>query len=148
MAPRRMPLRPREAQVADRYDSMTTAELQAEADNRTPAVDLSGATTNAQRAELLRDADAATPTTTTASSGGGDGTGSGGDKDHGELTHGHAGYSSQDDLDTRLAAARGEASPRMATSGWRRPRLLADRGRWRDRRAGAEVRLPGGGRRG
>jgi hypothetical protein len=105
--------------VADRYDSMTTAELQAEADSRTPAVDLSGATTNAQRAELLRDAAAATPTTTTASSGGGDGTGIGGDKDHGELTHGHAGYSSQDDLDSRLAAARGEASPRMATSGWR-----------------------------
>jgi hypothetical protein len=40
-------------------------------------VDLSGATTNAQRAELLRAA-AATPTTTTASSGGGDGTGIGG----------------------------------------------------------------------
>ena len=47
--------------MADRYDSMTTAELQAEADSRTPAVDPSGATTNAQRAELLRDADAATP---------------------------------------------------------------------------------------
>jgi hypothetical protein len=74
-------------------------------------VDLSGATTNAQRAELLPDADAATPTTTTASGGGGDGTGIGGDKDHGELIHGHAGHSSQDDLDTRLAAGRGEASP-------------------------------------
>jgi hypothetical protein len=61
---------PRGAQVADRYDSMTTAELQAEADSRTPAVDLSGATTNAQPAELLRDTDAATPTTTTASTGG------------------------------------------------------------------------------
>ena len=47
--------------MADRYDSMTTAELQAKADSQTPAVDRSGATTNAQRAELLRDADAATP---------------------------------------------------------------------------------------
>jgi hypothetical protein len=56
--------------VADRYDSMTTAELQL-GGQPDPAVDLSGATTNAQRAELLRDADAATPTTTTASSGGG-----------------------------------------------------------------------------
>jgi hypothetical protein len=111
-------------------------------------VDLSGATTNAQRAELLRDADAATPTTTTASSGGGDGTGIGGDADHGELTHGHAGYSSQDDLDTRLARARGEASLGWRPVGGGGHGLLADRGRWRDRRAGAEVRLPGGGRRG
>jgi hypothetical protein len=38
---------------------MTTAEPPAETDSRTPAVDPSGATTNAQRAELLRDA--ATP---------------------------------------------------------------------------------------
>jgi hypothetical protein len=64
---------------------------------------------NAQRAELLRDADAATPTTTTASSGGGYGTGIGGDKDHGELTHGHASYSSQrssSSATVRLAVAR------------------------------------------
>jgi hypothetical protein len=63
--PRRMPLRPPGGPVADRYDSMTTAELQAETDNRTPAVDLSGARGHGRRAELLRDAAAATPTTTT-----------------------------------------------------------------------------------
>jgi hypothetical protein len=91
-------------------------------------VDLSGATTNAQRAELLRDTDAATPTTTTASSGGGDGTGIGGDKDHGELTHATPATPARTTWTPRLARARGEASPRMATSGWRRPRAARGSG--------------------
>jgi hypothetical protein len=45
--------------VADRYASMTTAQLEEDAAGRRPPVDLGGATTNAQRAELLRAADQA-----------------------------------------------------------------------------------------
>jgi hypothetical protein len=45
--------------VADAYASMTTAQLEADAAGRTSPVDLSSATTNAQRAELLRAADQA-----------------------------------------------------------------------------------------
>jgi hypothetical protein len=72
-------------------------------------VDLSGATTNAQWAELLRDADAAT--TTTASSGGGDGTGVGGDKDHGELACGMA-RAGEGSRKGAPACCRGSLSPR------------------------------------
>jgi hypothetical protein len=45
--------------VADRYDTMTKAELEKDAAGRTPAVDLSGAANNGERAQLLRDADTA-----------------------------------------------------------------------------------------
>jgi hypothetical protein len=43
--------------VADQYDKMTTADLEAEAARRTPPVDLTGATTNRARAQALRDDD-------------------------------------------------------------------------------------------
>jgi hypothetical protein len=40
--------------VADRYDSMTTAQLEEDAAGRTPPVDLAGITRNADRATRLR----------------------------------------------------------------------------------------------
>ena len=40
--------------MADRYSTMTRSELEADASGRTPPVDLSEATTNAARADLLR----------------------------------------------------------------------------------------------
>jgi hypothetical protein len=48
------PFHKESAPVADQYSTWTTAQLQEEADRRDPPVDLSGASTNAQRADLLR----------------------------------------------------------------------------------------------
>jgi hypothetical protein len=47
--------------MADRYSTMTTAQLEEEAATRNPPVDLSGASTNADRAQALRDDDATRP---------------------------------------------------------------------------------------
>jgi hypothetical protein len=47
--------------MADQYATMTTAQLQEEADGRDPPVDLSGASTNDERRQLLRDDDATHP---------------------------------------------------------------------------------------
>lgn len=103
--------------MPDRYATMRTTDLEASAANRATPVDLSGATNNEQRAQRLRDADAAgnvesgQPTqSTTEPSGDEDGGDEGdvpvGNPDH-PLGEAHAPYPSGGDVKHRLDAASG-----------------------------------------
>jgi hypothetical protein len=86
--------------MADRYTYMTTAELEDEAADR--GVDLDGATTNPQRADRLRAADAERGGTSD------DRAALGADKHGDDFDHGHAPYPSRADLNRRAAVAGGE----------------------------------------
>ena len=128
--------------MADRYTYMTTAELEDEASSRQPAVDLSDASTNDERRELLRKADgdgqvtdteAATEPTTTPSIGVGP---------HGEFEGTDSGARPEQARTSQLASSEEEmderaeyiASTHVATVAPARAREEAEAAR---RRAGA-----------